>query len=75
MRPSEEGVKQFQLIYKELYGKEIDVDAAREMASRVLTLYELLARPIPKDSKRDATAGTTSIVLRGAAVVRCGVRR
>jgi hypothetical protein len=49
MRPSEEGVKKFQLIYEELYGREIDVDAAREMASRILTLYELLARPLPEE--------------------------
>ena len=52
MRPSDEGVEEFRRIYKELYGENIDVDAAREMASRVLTLYELLARPLPEETEK-----------------------
>ena len=50
MRPSDEGVEEFRRIYKKLHGEEIDVDAAREIASRVLTLYELLARPLPDET-------------------------
>ena len=52
MRPSDEGVEEFRRLYEELYGEEIDVDAAREMASRVLTLYELLARPLPEETEK-----------------------
>ena len=51
MRPSEAGVEEFRRLYKEGTGKDISLDDAREMARRVLTLYELLARPLPEEAE------------------------
>ena len=34
-------------MYTEFYGEELTVNEARAMASRVLFLYEHLARPLP----------------------------
>ena len=46
MRVSEEGLTEFRRIYQEEFGEELSEESARDMASRVLTLYEILARPI-----------------------------
>jgi hypothetical protein len=36
-------------LYAEFYGEELTIDDARAMASRVLLLYEMLARPLPDE--------------------------
>ncbi len=51
MRPSDEGVEEFRRLYNKLAGKDIDIDVAREIATRVLTLYEMLARPLPDEAE------------------------
>ncbi len=51
VRPSDEGVKEFKAIYERLHGEPISDDDAREMARRVLTLYELLARPTLEEAE------------------------
>jgi hypothetical protein len=47
MQISEEAIEEFVLIYKEEYGEDISRAEASEMAHRLLTLYELLAQPVP----------------------------
>lgn len=41
---SERGLQEFCEAYERTYGRSIAPDAAREMASRLLTLFEVLAR-------------------------------
>jgi len=52
MRPSEEGLREFINIYKEIFGKNIELDAAREMATRIIILYARLANPLPEDEAK-----------------------
>jgi hypothetical protein len=51
MRPSDEGVEEFRRLYNKLAGQDIDIDAAREIATRVLTLYELLTTPLSGEAE------------------------
>ncbi len=51
MTLSDDDVERFRIAYKESYGEEIPVTDAREMASRVLFLYELLYSPIPGEGE------------------------
>ena len=51
MRPSDKGVEEFKAIYERLHGAPVTDASAREMARRVLTLYELLARPLPEEAE------------------------
>lgn len=50
MRPSEEGLREFCRIYEKLHGVPLDPDAANEIATRLLTLFELFARVQPGES-------------------------
>jgi hypothetical protein len=43
----------FRQAYKESYGEEISIEEAREMALRVMLLYEFLARPLPGKEEDD----------------------
>lgn len=54
MNITEERLREFQEAYKTDFGEEISQEEAREMLSRVVTLYELLMRPLPDDSKEKA---------------------
>lgn len=47
MRPSDESVHRFMRLYTEFFGEELTINDARAMASRILFLYEHLARPFP----------------------------
>lgn len=47
MQIREDALREFIRIYEEEYQERLTVDEAREMASRVLTLYKLLAQPLP----------------------------
>jgi len=49
MRLSDESLRKFMRLYAEFYGEELTVNDARAMASRLLLLYEHLARPFPGD--------------------------
>jgi len=46
----DESVEEFRAIYKKYYGEDISADDAREMARRLLMLYEILAKSIPGES-------------------------
>ena len=49
MQISDEALNELMAIYKEEFGEEIDRREATEMAHRLLTLYELLAKPLPRE--------------------------
>jgi hypothetical protein len=44
---SPERLEEFRRIYKEVYGDEITAEEAVAMTTRLLTLYDLLSRPVP----------------------------
>jgi len=44
-------VEEFRGVFQEEYNRPISIDEAREMAQRVLTLYDLLLRPLPSRMK------------------------
>ncbi len=49
MSTSDKSVAEFKRLYEEWYKEEITMDEAREMASRVMFLYEFLAQPLPSE--------------------------
>lgn len=49
MRISDEALDEFVAIYKEEFKEDIDRAEASEMASRLLNLYEMLARTLPNE--------------------------
>jgi aldehyde:ferredoxin oxidoreductase len=48
---TDDRVEELRRLYKDAYNEEISVEEAREMASRLVTLYELLARKLPNEQK------------------------
>jgi hypothetical protein len=54
MMLANESIAKFQIAYKESYDEDISVEEAREMASRIKLLYELLARPLPGEEGNHA---------------------
>ena len=49
MKLSDEALDELIAIYKEDFGDEIDRKEASEMASRLVMLYELLAKKLPNE--------------------------
>jgi hypothetical protein len=47
MQISDEAVSEFISLYKEEYGEELSRSDASEMASRLVTLYEVLMKKFP----------------------------
>lgn len=47
MRLTDDEAKEFVALYAETSGKPITLDEAHAMGARLLTLYELLLRPLP----------------------------
>lgn len=48
----DEHIKEFQLIYEEEFGEAISESEACLMATRLITLYEALSRPVPHEEAR-----------------------
>lgn len=55
MSISEERVRDFIRAYREEFGDELSADQAREMLTRLVTLYQLLARPLPEEANDQQT--------------------
>ena len=49
MQISDERLKEFQEAYKKDFGEDISIEEAREIASRLIDLYQLLAQPLPNE--------------------------
>jgi hypothetical protein len=47
MIPDEVTEREFQMLYERVYGRTIDADKARELAHRLLSLYDMLLRRAP----------------------------
>ena len=50
MHISDEALNEFIAIYNDKFGEELSHKDAAEMASRVLKLYEMLARKLPNET-------------------------
>lgn len=48
----DDDIEEFQKAYREAFGEELSAAAAREMATRLLRLYALLAEPLPSERAR-----------------------
>jgi hypothetical protein len=46
---SEEQIKEFQTIYKNYYGKEINRDEAYEQGAKLIQLIEIIYKPMTKE--------------------------
>lgn len=53
MQISKEQLDEFKEIYKKTFGKEISDAAALESATKLLTLMEVIYRPIPANTPVD----------------------
>ena len=51
---NDETCEEFRQVYKEDTGEDITIEEAREIASRLLELCRLLARPLPGEIKARA---------------------
>jgi len=51
---TEKDIDEFIEIYERVYKERISRDDAREMANRLLTLYEILAQPLPGEIESEA---------------------
>jgi len=49
MRLSKEAIEEFKKIYREEFGKKISDEEAQEKGQRLLSLFKIIYRPIPKD--------------------------
>lgn len=52
MQLSDTAIQEYIQLYREDFGEELTIGEARAIATRLLTLYEMLCRPLPD---RDAT--------------------
>ncbi len=51
MRLSKEAINEFKAIYSEEFGEEISGAEAQEMGEKLLSLFRVIYRPIPKDDE------------------------
>jgi hypothetical protein len=51
MRLSKEAINEFKAIYSEEFGEEISEAEAQEMGEKLLFLFKVIYRPIPKDDE------------------------
>ncbi|HXW21298.1 MAG TPA: hypothetical protein VEK14_00140 [Rhodomicrobium sp.] len=49
MQLSDQAIQEFIRRYREAYGEELPLAEARDMASRLVALYEVLSRPLPAE--------------------------
>jgi hypothetical protein len=49
MTPTPDRLQQFMQIYKKEYEEDVTEDEAREYIARLMRLYEVAARPLPRE--------------------------
>ena len=49
MQLSDKAIKEYIEIYKTDFGEELSIEEAREIASGLVALYEVLCRPLPAE--------------------------
>ena len=52
MKLEDKDLREFQAIYEEEFGEPISEQEASYMASRLVTLYEALSRPLPSEHEQ-----------------------
>ena len=52
---NDETCEEFRQVYKKDTGEDITIEEAREIASRLLELYRLLAQPLPSEREARTT--------------------
>lgn len=55
-------LREFQEAYEQDFGESITADEAHEMLTRLVTLYELVMRPLPVSKDEASSQGTPEIV-------------
>jgi len=58
MRLSKKAIKEFKEIYWKELGKKISDEEAQEKGQRLLSLFKIIYRPIPKDNFHNKTENT-----------------
>lgn len=53
MHLSDEEINDFINLYENIYQERLSIEEAREMATRLVALYEVLARPLPGEIRDD----------------------
>lgn len=53
---------EFQEAYEQDFGESITADEAHEMLTRLVTLYELVMRPLPVSKDEASSQGTPEVV-------------
>jgi hypothetical protein len=62
MKITAERLHEFQSAYEQDFGESITADEAHEMLTRLVTLYELVMRPLPVSKDEASSQGTPEIV-------------
>jgi hypothetical protein len=55
-------LREFQVAYEHDFGESITADEAHEILTRLVTLYELVMRPLPVSKDEASSQGTAEIV-------------
>ncbi len=55
MQISDESLKEFMALYQHEFRKDVSREDALEMATRLLNLYQLIMRPLPRERDGRAT--------------------
>ena len=53
MEISNKRLREFQEAYKKEFNEEVSLEESREMLTRVVTLYQLLSRPLPGEENEE----------------------
>lgn len=56
MRISDESAREFMQLYEAEFGEQISLDEAYEMGDRLVSLYEILSRPLPHEKTSEPQA-------------------
>lgn len=59
MELDEKSIQEFIRVYRSAYGEELSLEEARETATRLLRLYQIVYRPTPQELANGLTAPTT----------------
>lgn len=62
MKITTDRLREFQVAYEQDFGESITADEAHEMLTRLVTLYELVMRPLPVSKDETSSRCTPEIV-------------
>jgi hypothetical protein len=56
MQLSDAAIQEYIRLYREDFGEELSIGEARVIATRLVTLYEVLCRPVPEENATQPSA-------------------